>query len=287
MSKENSYTKLFYTYGKIRGIHFEGESEEILEHPFIKLFQLKTVNEWDIYQFRNYTTAFEIFNKIKIYQEEAYSRFTLEMSVLISNNNFQYLNECVKILKEFYIDIEKNIDYGHEERNEILKVSIKNLLIQITHSFHHDFNGDNRKFILPWFHVAPPMCSFKLNDEFLFEHNQVKRHYMQHLNHSFIATKTNFTTFKALFRHRTLNVKINWTGDMASLKYFIQALIRKKVILVPKRNHWQITSEFFLLNGANLQYQDFHKHSPTKDPQKQLLLDGFVNALAHPKEESK
>ena len=152
----------------------------------------------------------------------------------------------------------------------LLLNSVKEILKSIFISHHLELHNSNREVLSKWFYLKKAVVSFRLNkypEDKRFE--RLYRNYM--LDNRFISQLTNFATFKSLFEARQLENKINWIDR--------KLLIQYKAIKNPKNRHWEVTCEFFLLNGEALLPKDFLNQKETLNKAKRKQLESFVKAL--------
>lgn len=254
-----------------------------VEHPFIYIERY--LHELNSYPALNtFEKAFKFFNDIKGLQEESYNCFELELS-LLHENKVSYLNQIVSRLLEIQKDLRqikrKEAISRYMSINNLIHLllnSVKEILKSIFISHHLELHNSNREVLSKWFYLKKAVVSFRLNkypEDKRFE--RLYRNYM--LDNRFISQLTNFATFKSLFEARQLENKINWIDRKSTLYYFIKLLIQYKAIKNPKNRHWEVTCEFFLLNGEALLPKDFLNQKETLNKAKRKQLESFVKAL--------
>lgn len=262
----------------------EEDLKDRVEHPFV--FIESYIHDFNGYPSINtFEKAQAIFNNIKEYQKAAYNCFELELN-LLQENRIKYLNQIVSRLLVIQKDLrqikrKKELEKYRGINNLLLLLlgSIKEVLKSIFISYHLELNNTNRETLSKWFYLKKAITSFRFN-----KHPEDKRLeilYRKYLtDRKFVSILTNFDTFKSLFEGKQLENKINWIDKKSSLYYFIKLLIEYDVVRNPKNKHWEITSEFFLLNGESLLPRDFLNQKETQNNTKRENLESFVKALS-------
>ncbi len=262
----------------------EEDLKDRVEHPFV--FIESYIHDFNVYpSVSTFEKAQAIFNDIKEYQEAAYNCFELELN-LLQENRIKYLNQIVSRLLGVQKDLrqikrKKDLEKYRAINNLILLLlgSIKDVLKSIFISYHLELNNTNREVLSKWFYLKKAITSFRFN-----KHPEDKRLeilYRKYLTDwGFVSKLTNFNTFKCLFEAKQLENKINWIDKKSSLYYFIKLLIEYKVVRSPKNKHWEIASEFFLLNGEALLPRDFLNQKETQNKKSRVILESFVKALS-------
>ncbi len=262
----------------------EADLKDRVEHPFIFIESyLLNLNNYP--SLNTFEKAQTIFNDIKTYQESAYNCFELELN-LLQENRIKYLNKIVVRLLEIQKDLrqvkrKKDLKRHKSIVNLILLLlnSIKEILKLIFISYHLELNNSNREVLSKWFYLKKAITSFRFNK--YPEDKRLEKLYDKYfINTKFISPLANFSTFKNLFEGKQLANKINWLDRKSTLYYFIKLLIEHKVVKNPKNKHWEITSEFFLLNGEALLPRDFLNQKETQNKKSRVILESFVKALA-------
>ncbi len=262
----------------------EEDLKDRVEHPFV--FIESYIHDFNGYpSISTFEKAQAIFNNIKEYQKAAYNCFELELN-LLQENRIKYLNQIVSRLLVIQKDLrqikrKKDLEKYSGINNLLLLLlgSIKDVLKSIFISYHLELNNANRETLSKWFYLKKAITSFRFN-----KHPEDKRLeilYRKYLTErKFVSSLTNFNTFKCLFEGKQLENKINWVDKKSSLYYFIKLLIEYDVVRNPKNKHWEITSEFFLLNGESLLPRDFLNQKETQNNTKRENLESFVKALS-------
>jgi len=262
----------------------EEDLKDRVEHPFV--FIETYIHDFNVYPSVNtFEKAQAIFNDIKEYKEAAYNCFELELS-LLQENRIKYLNQIVSRLLVIQKDLrqikrKKEVEKYRAINNLILLIlgSIKDVLKSIFISYHLELNNTNREALSRWFYLKKAIVSFRFNK--YPEDKRLEKLFVKYLTKGgFISKLTNFNTFKCLFEGKQLENKINWIDKKSSLYYFIKLLIEYNVVRNPKNKHWEITSEFFLLNGEALLPRDFLNQKETQNKSKRESLESFVIALS-------
>tara|TARA_R110002049_G_scaffold309282_1_gene520067 strand:+ start:48115 stop:48972 length:858 start_codon:yes stop_codon:yes gene_type:complete len=255
-----------------------------VEHPFV--FIESYIHDFNVYpSVSTFEKAQAIFNNIREYQEAAYNCFELELN-LLHENRIKYLNQIVSKLLGIQKDLRqlkrrKGVEKYRAINNLILLIlgSIKDILKSIFISYHLELNNTNREALSKWFYLKKAIVSFHFNKH--PEDKRLEKLFVKYLiGGGFISKLTNFSTFKCLFEAKQLENKINWIDKKSSLYYFIKLLIGHKVIRSPKNKHWEIASEFFLLNGEALLPRDFLNQKETQNKKSRKSLESFVKALS-------
>lgn len=276
--KQSKFSDLYWRY---RFINSSLRRTTTHKHPFQFLEdELKESDEED-YRY-GFTGKFETLLSLKTIQREIYTAFELEYMHLESNKT-KYLNKIVAQLFVLLGKLEKNTPsstYKEDYKFKVLKSITKDILKDIFITYHLSLNKVNRNKLSKWFYLKEPISSFQLITP--IDDNKLERLYKKYLKNIFIALETEFYTFKLLFYGATLENKINWVEDKSSLYYFIKLLITKDVIKNPRNKHWEITAEFFLLKGENLNSGDLLNQKGTQNKEKQEYLNRFVGALKDP-----
>jgi hypothetical protein len=205
----------------------------------------------------------------------AFECFQLELN-LLQNGKSVYLNTIVDFLFGCY---QKALKDNVFVINTIIKLFSKICQPPII----SNLNSRNIKRLSKWFTLKEPIKSFvlkKLPEDKWFE-NRFMNKMMYGFEHHLISKDTKFTSFKALFEGKYLENKINWIDNKSSLCYFVKSLILKKVIQNPKNKHWEIVSEFILLNGEPIKQSELINQKVTKNKNKIYQIDLFVSSLAN------
>ncbi|GAA4954811.1 hypothetical protein GCM10023314_30620 [Algibacter agarivorans] len=262
----------------------EEDLKNRVEHPFV--FIETYIHDLSDYPSLNtFEKAQAIFNDIREYQKVGYNCFELELN-LLKENRIKYLNQIASRLLSVQADlrqIKRKKDLKRYKSIDslilLLLNSIKEILQSIFISYHLELNNSNREVLSKWFYLKKAIISFRFNT--YPEDKRLEILYHKYLtDRGFISTLTNFNTFKSLFEAKQLENKINWIDRKSSLYYFIKLLVKKKVVKNPKNKHWEITSEFFLLNGEALMPRDFLNQKETQNKKSRVVLESFVNALS-------
>jgi hypothetical protein len=229
-----------------------------------------------------YPTIIEVndFNKSFKYQRDliaasdyAFECFLLELNLL-------------KIDKPVYLNSTINFLFNCYEQSLNNNVFITNTVIQLFSKLCQPpivnyLNNSSNKILSRWFTLKEPIKSFRLKkipEDKWFERRFAER-FLSKFSIELIDRNTSFTTFKALFEGKYLENKINWTGNKSSLCYFIKLLISENVIHNPKNKHWEIVSEFFLLNGEPIKQSELINQKVTTNQSKTVILDVLVSSL--------
>jgi hypothetical protein len=213
----------------------------------------------------------EILNSTK----DAYNCFLLEFNFLEYNKE-KYINVIIDFLYKEY-EVSRNKD------NPIVCYSIRNLFSKICNSeFNNLINSKNRNRLSKWYNLKEPIKSFTFKKRYEDKWLDNRIFYPMRETFSregFLSMDTSFSSFKALFDEKYLENKINWTDNKSSLIYFIKSLIKEKVIESPKNKHWEIVSEFFLINGETILQEELLNQKETKNPQKRKLINSIISKL--------
>ena len=282
MLKQKDFSKFYIinykTWAK------EVDYKDCIEHPFI--FLEIYIQDLNVYPLLNtFENAQTIFNNIRTYQEAAYNCFELELN-LLQENRIKYLNQIVTRLLGIQKDLRKvkrkkdlKLHKSIESLILLLLNSIKDILKSIFIAYHLELNNTNREVLSKWFYLKKAITSFRFNK--YPEEKRLEILYQKYLiSGRFISPMANFNTFKSLFEAKQLENKINWIDKKSSLYYFINLLIDNNVIKSPRNKHWEITSEFFLLNGESLLPRDFLNQKETQNKKSRDILESFVKALS-------
>jgi hypothetical protein len=243
-----------------------------LNNPFdfLSLYISKSSTIIDV---NNFKESLNYQRNLSTDSDYAFECFQLEIT-LLKDDKSVYLNCIIDFLFNCYEQSLKD--------NIFITNTIILLLSKICQPpFVTYLNSTNLKRLSKWFTLKEPIKSFvlkKLPEEKWFENSFINT--LTHNNkYSFISKTTSFRTFKALFEGKYLEKKINWTGNKSSLCYFIKKLISEKVIHNPKNKHWEIVSEFFLLNGEPIKQSELINQKVTTNRSKTIILDYFVSSL--------
>lgn len=274
------FTKLFY---KHCDLYFDFDAEHKLKaHPFAFIESYISPTNPEKFRFDSFEPGFDIFQLINKQLEQQYQVFHFELSLLIQGR-IEYLNEQVDIIYGLYHKISgiksSSLDYrlNQQKIHLLVRNILKELLSKIFVNYHQELNNKHRLNLSKWYYLKPTITSFKLLKS--PENRNFEIIYKRYLEGSFVDPRTKFSTFRALFEGKNLRAKINWIDNKSSLYYFVRELTKSKAIKSTRNKHWQITAEFFLLNGEELLPSDFPNQQETQDENKRELIDGFIQIL--------
>lgn len=273
-NSQNSFSKLFIANNVADDFSYNSISPT--EHPFIFISNYLNYKKIKLNTFKQ---GLLIQEQLKLDINHSYNCFELELNIL-EENKLEYLNTIIDFLFE-QLNSLKRI-HNQEFQYRLMSNLIMTILTRIcTSHYHIHLSSKNRKKLSKWFHLKEPITSFilkKLPEDKWFENRGMNK-MIYGFENKFISKNTSFSTFKALFEGKTLENKINWIDNKASLYYFIKLLISSKIIINPKNKHWAITSEFFLLNGESLKQKDLLNQKATTNLDKKHIINEFINRL--------
>jgi hypothetical protein len=237
----------------------------------------KSFKQVDFHRFKE---SFESFNELKTRQQEALGRFEFEYGLVIKDRA-GYVNGTVKRL----IVLHKNLGFNKTDNqfiNQAILLSqilVKDCLSNIFTNHHLELKETNRAYLANWYYLKEPIRSFKFIS--YPEERRFEELFKKYLRGKFISYETTFATFRTLFKNKRLVNKIDWVGNKSSLYLFIKLLRENHVIKDTKNKHWNIVSEFFLLDGESVDPKDFTNQKEPKTKATREPLEKFAKALSY------
>ena len=270
MEKQNGYSKLFID---LSSLEVEPNINTV-DNPFIYLANYLDIPGISSEQLE-FSQSLSNQSSLQLKTDHAYECFLLEITYLEEKKD-KYLNHIIDFLFQTYKD--------SLNKEKLITSCIRQLFTKICQSHLNIYvDNNNRNRLSKWHTLKEPIKSFvlkKVPEDRWFQKriwNKMRNHHKYEL----ISIDTSYSSFKALFEGKYLENKINWVDNKSSLIYFIKSLMSSKVIINPRNKHWEIVSEFFLINGESIEQTELLNQKTTRDKGKIELIDEVIGLLVN------
>ena len=270
MEEQNGYSRLF---NDLTSLEVEPNNNTV-DNPFMYLANYTAIHG-NSSALPEFSQSLSNQNSIKLKTDHAYECFLLEITHL-EDKKTEYLNSIINFLFQTYKD---SID-----TEKLITSCIRQLFTKICQSHLNIYiDNNNRNRLSKWHSLKEPIKSFvlkKVPEDRWFQ-NRVWYQMRNNYKYELISRDTPYSSFKALFEGKYLENKINWIDNKSSLIYFIKSLISSNVIDSPKNKHWEIVSEFFLINGESIEQPELLNQKTTRIKEKRELIDKVIGLLVN------
>jgi hypothetical protein len=270
MEEQNGYSKLFID---LTSLEVEPDNNTV-DNPFMYLANYMATRGISSAQLE-FSQSLSNQSSLQLKTDQAYECFLLEITHL-EDEKTEYLNSIINFLYQTYKD--------STDSEKLIMSCIRQLFTKICQSHLNIYiDNNNRNRLSKWHSLKEPIKSFtlkKVPEDRWFQNRiwyQMRNHYLYEL----ISRDTPYSSFKALFEGKYIENKINWTDNKSSLIYFIKSLISSKVIINPRNKHWEIVSEFFLINGESIEQAELLNQKTTRNKEKRELIDDVIGLLVN------
>lgn len=237
--KKHAYGKYYDSFGTLIGLNVYFNKQEI-------------IRAWD----DNFTSDFyDQLRQIKVMTISEIDK-NIELGIhpsIIANKIFEVLESINNFdlqfsTHEILIDNQPNeLIYSDritfdEQQTDSFFIFIHNTINHlqlVTREYYREFKGKYSKYISVHKRTFSDNYSFRLNRSNKFSGRIPKL--FELLEQSNFMNKIDEDSFIKVFQHRTISKKVVWTDDKDKLKFFINELFEREIILSGKKLKWKIT----------------------------------------------
>lgn len=257
----------------------------LIDVVLFKFFDQNETREYQYYLF----VKFEYYKLLIRWALESYSSYEQQRKINDFNYFLFHLNITIsrigntKLSKE-----EREVDFVIAEDSKQIE-SVRNKAKYVFDNFYdyfehqyysersmyeqlRDYLKENREVFLRSKSTIIKEDSFELKTS-RYDSEMIK--VLNHLiKNEFVSPETTIGVFKSIFQKGKILNRVNWISNPSSLKFFIDYLIQREIIVEPPRKQkWEITTKCFqlILNGEEYHYLKYRTlKKPSKKIQEQI-----------------